>query len=138
MEPPPSSAATANPSGYYVWEPPGKDYAVHLYSEIIDRLHFDVMRGFGALPKRGAEVGGVLLGSTERGEKLIVKVLDFESIHCEHLLGPSYVLSEKDLVELDRVLERSAKAEAGEMRVVGFYRSITRDAVQLTEQPGAA
>ena len=49
-------------------------------------------------------------------------------------MGPSYVLSEKDLQELDRVLERSAKAEAGEPRVVGFYRSTTRDAIQLMEQ----
>lgn len=134
MDIPSSSPAPASPSGYYIWEPTGKDYAVYLYSEIIDRLNYEVMRGFGALPKRGAEVGGVLLGSAERGAKLIVRVQDFESIHCEHLLGPSYVLSEKDLQELDRALERSAKAEAGELRVVGFFRSITRDAIQLTEQ----
>lgn len=134
MDSPPSSPAPAIPSGHYVWEPAGEDYAVHLYSEIIDRLNYEVIRGFGALPKRGAEVGGVLLGSAERGAKLVVKVADYQSIACEHLLGPSYVLSEKDLQELDRVLERSAKAEAGEARVVGFFRSTTRDAIQLTEQ----
>ena len=134
MDSPPSSPAPETPSGHYVWEPAGEDYAVHLYSEIIDRLNYEVIRGFGALPKRGAEVGGVLMGSAERGTKLIVKVEDFQSIPCEHLSGPSYVLSEKDLQELDRVLERSAKAEAGELRVVGFYRSTTRDAIQLMEQ----
>jgi hypothetical protein len=117
-----------------VWEPAGAGYAVHLYSEIIDRLNYEVMRGFGALPKRGAEVGGVLLGSVEQGAKLVVRVQDFQSIPCEHLLGPSYVLSEKDLQELDRVLERSAGAGSGEPRVVGLYRSVTRDAMQLTEQ----
>ena len=130
----PSTPAATGPSGYYVWEPAGKDYAVHLYPEIIDRLNYEVMKGFGALPKRGAEVGGVLLGSVERGAKLVVRVQEFESIHCEHLLGPSYVLSEKDLLELDRVLEQSAKAEVRELRVVGFFRSITRESIQLTEQ----
>jgi hypothetical protein len=134
MDSPPSNPTPATPSGHYVWEPAGENYAVHLYSEIIDRLNYEVIRGFGALPKRGAEVGGVLMGSAERGAKLIVKVEDFQSIPCEHLSGPSYVLSEKDLQELDRVLERSAKAEAGELRVVGFYRSTTRDAIQLMEQ----
>jgi hypothetical protein len=134
MDPPPSSPAPANPSGYYVWEPAGKLYAVHLHSELIDRLNYEVMRGFGALPKRGAEVGGVLLGSVEQGARRIVRVQDFQSIPCEHLLGPSYVLSDKDRLELDRVLERSAKAGAGEARVVGLYRSITRDVIQLTEQ----
>ena len=120
MDSPPSNPTPATPSGHYVWEPAGEDYAVHLYSEIIDRLNYEVIRGFGALPKRGAEVGGVLMGSAERGAKLIVKVEDFQSIPCEHLSGPSYVLSEKDLQELDRV--------------VGFYRSTTRDAIQLMEQ----
>lgn len=134
MESPPFSPAPATPSGHYVWEPAGAGYAVHLYSEIIDRLNYEVMRGFGALPKRGAEVGGVLMGSAERGAKLIVRVQDFQSIPCEHLLGPSYILSEKDLQELDRVLERSAKAGAGELRVVGLFRSVTRETIQLTEQ----
>ena len=130
----PSSPAPASPAGHYVWEPPGKNYIVHLYSEIVDRLNYEVLKGFGALPKRGAEVGGVLLGSIERGAKLLIKVQEFESIHCEHLLGPSYVLSEKDLQELDRVLEHSTKAAAGELRVVGFFRSITRETIQLSEQ----
>lgn len=134
MDPPLSSPAPASPTGYYLWEPAGQNYAIHLYSELIDRMNYEVMRGFGALPKRGAEVGGVLLGSIERGAKLVVRVQDFQSIHCEHLMGPSYVLSGKDLQELDRVLEQSAKASAGEAHVVGFFRSITRETIQLTEQ----
>ncbi len=134
MDPPLSSPGTASPTGFYVWEPAGKDYAVHLHSELIDRMNYEVMRGFGALPKRGAEVGGVLLGSAERGARLIVRVQEFQIIHCEHLMGPSYVLSEKDLQELDQVLENSAKAGPGEARVVGFFRSITRDTIQLSEQ----
>jgi hypothetical protein len=69
MDSPPSNPTPATPSGHYVWEPAGEDYAVHLYSEIIDRLNYEVIRGFGALPKRGAEVGGVLMGSVGAGRE---------------------------------------------------------------------
>src|ERR1035441_6904852 len=92
MDSPPYSPAPETPSGHYVWEPAGEDYAVRLYSEIIDRLNYEVIRGFGALPKRGAEVGGVLMGSAERGTKLIVKVEDFQTIACEHLSAASQTL----------------------------------------------
>jgi len=53
MDSPPSNPTPATPSGHYVWEPAGEDYAVHLYSEIIDRLNYEVIRGFGAAQARG-------------------------------------------------------------------------------------
>jgi hypothetical protein len=53
---------TQPPPGYYVWEVPGKPVAVHLHLDVLDRIASEVMRGFGAVPKRGAEVGGLLIG----------------------------------------------------------------------------
>lgn len=102
-----------------MWQPPGKAYAVHLSLDVVDRLSADVMRGFGAVPKRGAEVGGVLLGSIERGETCVVRVDDFEIVPCEYRRGPSYYLSETELEAL--------AAAAGNERAVGYYRSHTRD-----------
>ena len=55
---------TQDPAGYYVWEVPGQPVIVHLRLDVVDRLAAEVMRGFGAVPKRGAEVGGVLIGTT--------------------------------------------------------------------------
>jgi hypothetical protein len=68
--------------GYYVWQIPGKPVAVHLHLDVVDRILADVMRGFSAVPKRGAEVGGVLLGRIENGDRSIVYVEDFQSVAC--------------------------------------------------------
>ena len=70
--------------GYYVWELPGKPVVVHLHLSVIDRMSAEVMRGFGAVPKRGAEVGGVMLGTIEQGAQTIVKVEDFEPVACDY------------------------------------------------------
>lgn len=110
---------TQEAPGYFVWQPPGKAYAVHLSLDVVDRLNADVMRGFGAVPKRGAEVGGVLLGSIERGDTCVVRVDDFEIVPCEYRRGPSYYLSEAELEAL--------AAAAHNERAVGYYRSHTRD-----------
>src|SRR5437016_3398515 len=46
---------------YYVWEVPEK-LTIQLYFDVIDHMYPDIMRGLGALRRRGAEVGGILLG----------------------------------------------------------------------------
>src|ERR1700677_5163334 len=87
--------------GYYVWELPGKPIVVHLQLDLIDRLSAEVMRGFGAVPKRGAEVGGVLLGTMEQGAQTIVRVDDFEVVPCEYKRGPSYLFTADDGAAFD-------------------------------------
>jgi len=41
----------------YLWEVPEKPISVHLHYDVIDRMSPEVMRGLGALKRRGAEVG---------------------------------------------------------------------------------
>jgi hypothetical protein len=110
---------TQEAPAYFVWQPQGKPYAVHISLDVVDRLNADVMRGFGAVPKRGAEVGGVLLGSIERGETNLVRIDDFEIVPCEYGRGPSFYLSGAEQEFLASV--------AANERAVGFYRSHTRD-----------
>jgi hypothetical protein len=117
---------------HYVWEVAGKSIAVHLDFGVVDRLAIDVMRGFGAVPKRGAEVGGILLGSyAESGGKTIVKVEDFEPVVCDYLRGPSYLLTEKDELRFAAAADR---VKTREWMPVGFYRSHTRDGLGLTNE----
>ena len=52
---------------YYVWEVPGKPISIQVPFEVIDRMTPDILRGFGALKRRGAEVGGILLGTFKEG-----------------------------------------------------------------------
>lgn len=112
--------------GYYLWELPGKPVSVHLNLEIVDRLLAEVMRGYGAVPKRGAEVGGVLMGTVEQGARTIVRVEDFEPVTCGYKRGPSYLLVDNEREAFD-IASRDAQA-------VGYYRSHTREGLSLAAE----
>ena len=55
--------------GYFVWQVPGQPVAVHLSIDVVDRMGADILRGFGLVPKRGAEVGGILIGTVTRASQ---------------------------------------------------------------------
>lgn len=81
---------------HYVWEVSGKPVSIHLDFNVVDRMAMNVMKGFGAVPRRGAEVGGLLLGSIENTDRLVVRIEEFVPVTCDYLRGPSYLLTEKD------------------------------------------
>ena len=110
--------------GYYVWDLPGKPVVVHISLVVIDRLSAEVMRGFGLVPKRGAEVGGLLLGTIEPGARTIVRIDDFESVACDYKRGPSYLFTADDGAAFEEACGRSPSA-------VGFFRSHTREGMSL-------
>ncbi len=119
---------------HYVWEVAGKPISIHLDFNVVDRLAMDVMRGFGAVPKRGAEVGGLLLGSIEKAGSLVVRIEDFVPVTCDYLRGPSYLLTEKDEAKFREAVERAKNASGNEPRLVGIYRSHTREALGLADE----
>lgn len=120
------------PRNGYVWVADSGQLRVSLDFDLVDRLGFDVMRGFGAIPRRGAEVGGVLLGRIDQSATPpLVRVDDFLLVPCEHAHGPSFLLSEGDLAALDQIV---AKAGRGNLKVAGFFRSNTRDQMELTPE----
>jgi hypothetical protein len=81
------------------------------------------IEGFVALPRRGLEVGGVLVGEIAHGE---VRIEGFREVTCEHRYGPSFLLSESDRAGLQELL---AEPRPGTQPVVGMFRSVTsRDA----------
>jgi hypothetical protein len=120
--------------GYYVWELPGKPIVVHLHLSVIDRMSAEVMRGFGAVPKRGAEVGGVLLGTIEQGAQTIVKVEDFEPVTCDYKRGPSYLFTADDGAAFDDACARAQPDPSRETYGVGYFRSHTRDGLSLAPE----
>lgn len=119
---------------HYIWEVAGKPVTIQLDFEVIDKLAMEVMRGFGAVPRRGAEVGGVLLGSIEMGDKLMVRVEDFISVPCDYMRGPSYLLTEKDEARFRSAVESAKQASDKRLYAVGFYRSHTRDGLALSDE----
>jgi len=117
----------------FIWQSPDGETEVHLSLDAVDGILHECMRGMGAVPKRGAEVGGVLLGTVAHvGSRRMVTVDTFESVPIEYKHGPSYVFSEGD-AELFRETMARLKG-AGFPRPVGFFRANTRDEMELTEE----
>lgn len=119
----PVRSAAGNAS-VITWEPPGKAISVQLNAEVIEAIHADMMRGFTALPVRGAEIGGLLLGSVERGSRTAVHIDAHLPVECEYFSGPSWRLSANDEARLAETI--AAASAQGDHSVVGFYRSHTR------------
>lgn len=129
----PESGTSTPP--FYVWKPAGKDVSVQLQFDVVDRVLLEIMRGFGAVPKRGAEVGGVLLGTAERVDGvLLVKVEDFEPVECDHASGPSYVLSDDDHAAFVETVDRWKPGPDRRIYAVGYYRGHTRDGICLAAE----
>lgn len=122
-------------SPFYVWKPAGKPISVQLQFDVVDRILLEVMRGFGAVPKRGAEVGGILLGTTEvQGDRVVVKVEDFEIVECDHASGPSYILSEDDRAGFAEAMDRYKHGTDRRLYAVGYYRGHTREGICLAAE----
>lgn len=81
----------------YTWEPTGLGVRVVMDFDALDRTLAEALQGFGVVPKRGAEVGGILLGSFELDAAKAVRIRDVEPVPCEYRFGPSYLLSDVDL-----------------------------------------
>ncbi|BDC50965.1 hypothetical protein F183_A32810 [Bryobacterales bacterium F-183] len=113
-------------AGFWTWEPPGKAIRIHIDLDTVDRMMHHVLDGFGSVPKRGAEVGGILIGSAARPNgKLEVTINDFLPVPCTHRFGPSYVLSNEDL---DGMMQTVQSAQG---TCIGYYRSNTRERMTL-------
>ena len=128
------TAGKATMDRFYCWEPEGKSIKILIDFDVIDRLSQDVMRGFGAVPRRGAEVGGVLIGTVEAGDKLVVHVQDFEPAPCQHKRGPSFLLTEEDEAGFSATVERSRQRNERGLHAIGYFRSHTRDGLGLSEE----
>lgn len=91
--------------------------------EVADQILPDVLRGFSSIPRRGAEVGGILFGRFE-DEKTVV-IDSFEAVPCDYKLGPGYEFTEEDRARFKAAVTPAA---------VGYYRSHTGEGFGPTEE----
>ena len=119
-------------AAFYDWNSPRNSIMIRLDVDAARRLALVVKGGFEALPTRGLEVGGLLLGRVTSEDRPTTIIEDFEPIESEHRRGPSYTLSEKDRGILERRL--SAHASRRGLGVVGYWRSHTRPGLYLDEE----
>jgi hypothetical protein len=125
---------TQDVPGYYAWQVSGKPVEVHLQLDALDRMASEIMRGFGAVPKRGAETGGLLLGTITPGSPSIVRIEDFEPVACHYRRGPSYLFTEDDSAAFERAFERLKPDPSRSIYAVGYFRGHTREGFSLAAE----
>jgi hypothetical protein len=93
----------------YLWQPEGKDIRVGLDLSVVDRLLREVMSAFGSTPRRGVEIGGVLLGCVEEDGTLAIT--DYVRVECAHDLGSTYSLTEEEQERFAAVVRQRQNSE---------------------------
>ncbi len=118
------------PVGFWAWEPAGKPLRILIDLDLVENMLTAILDGFGSIPRRGAEIGGILLGSRSRNAsgQLEVTIDGWSPVPCSHRFGPSFVLSEADLAALEAIA-----GDAGP-RAVGYFRSHTREGLSLSAE----
>jgi TonB family protein len=127
-------AAKESPfANYYRWEEPHRDISVRLNLDTANSLQTEVLGAADSLRDSDLEIGGILLGRTEREQGKTLTVIEgFHPIPCEHLDGPFYCLSATDLVQLRSALARHKSGASRGHSVVGYYRSHNRQDLFLS------
>ncbi|HEY6577863.1 MAG TPA: energy transducer TonB [Rhizomicrobium sp.] len=113
---------------YSEWNPESAPVSIHMHLDAVDGILRDLNENIVAL-----EVGGLLLGrvkpGTKPGDKPGVWIDRYERIPCAHKLGPRFLLDSPDQVALEQAA--GDILAAGEVAVVGLYRSHLRDGFDL-------
>ncbi len=91
------------------------------------------IEGLLALPNRGVEIGGLLLGSVSERAPYLVNIEQIYPIEAEYRPGPGFVLSGEDHIRLRETLAKTRGSS--EHFVVGYYRSHTAPGSQPALDP---
>lgn len=112
------------------WTQGSRKFAIYVHPDVLTRLGMEVRVAFKRVPRRGLEIGGILVGHTEyRDETTTFWIEGFEPVDSEHRSGPSYILSESDFARLREALTKNGAAS------LGIYRSQTRSQQLVLQEP---
>jgi proteasome lid subunit RPN8/RPN11 len=116
-------------SQFATWTTPQCPFTIDYSVRVVDDIRLAVVDAFYSLPRGGAEIGGILLGS--RDKKRVV-IADYAPLECEHAYGPSFTLSDNDHAKLQELLAIAHRSGGG-MVPVGWYHSHTRSEVFFSD-----
>jgi TonB family protein len=117
----------------FAWSQGPRNFQIYVRPGVMARLGTESWVAFKRIPRRGLEIGGVLLGRTERKQDSTTFWIEgFAAVESEHRSGPSYVLSESDLVHLQEEIYRNSSAS------IGIFRSQTRSEQLVLQEPDTA
>ncbi len=112
-----------------LWSVPECPFQIATSARVLDDIRLTVVDAFFSLPRGGAEIGGILLGSYEAGR---LTINNYAALDCEHAYGPSFALSPPDEDRLKTLIAAHASGAAG-VRPVGWYHSHTRSEIFLSD-----
>jgi hypothetical protein len=104
-----------------VWECP---------RHLLRKLAQIVTYGFVTNPAGGPEVGGVLYGAKAGN---VVRMMDCRPIACDHAEGPAFVLSPKEVADVDQMLQAGALGTSKGVIPVGWYHTTYRELRMMPE-----
>jgi len=117
---------------YAFWTIPGTSVTVTYSLGVFQEIDFEVNEGFRRIAHGGVEVGGVLWGRM-KADSVVIE--NFRPIESEHALGPSFVLSERDITELKEQLAKGARdPELAGMTALGWFIARTRNPLMMLDR----
>lgn len=135
MQQAPPQQHPPEPNEAFLYEALDSGLRVRLAFSVVDRVVSEALRGLSVLPRRGLEVGGLLLGSAaSSGGVVEICVDEVAAISCEHLYGPNFRLSPRDREGFAALLSSWAPSPGRRIHPVGLYRSHTRGDLELTAE----
>ena len=100
---------------YLEWKPEKSPVSVHMSTVVAEGIAAD------AAQSNENEIGGLLLGHVESGERPAVWIDRYQSISCAHSSGAEFVLDSAETAALEAAA--GSILSAGQHAVVGLYRS---------------
>lgn len=117
----------AQDTGFATWSTGSISQSVQCSSAVLSEIRSTARDGFLALPHGGMEIGGVLFGKRNDAS---VTVLAQRPLVIEHAKGPGFVLSAKDELALNALVQQ---VDSGWV-AVGWYVSHTRTDLALSDR----
>lgn len=106
--------------------------AIEYPLEVMDEIRLAATEGFQKLARGGLEVAGVLFGVRRDAG---IRIVTWRPISCEHALGPTLQLSDRDQAQLNHLLATAVEDPDLEgLQPVGWFLSHTRSDISLSLQ----
>jgi proteasome lid subunit RPN8/RPN11 len=112
-----------------IWSVPECPFQIETAPRVLDDIRLSVVDAFFSLPRGGAEIGGILLGSYKSGR---LAITGYAALDCEHAYGPSFTLSPPDEARLKALLSAHSGVDTA-ARPVGWYHSHTRSEIFISD-----
>jgi hypothetical protein len=120
---------------YAFWTDPDSGYKITYSLAVFHEIDFYVSEGFRRIPHGGIELGGLLFGRQAANS---AQIEAFRPIECEHAFGPSFILSERDLLALKQQLAAAqSDPELSGLQPLGWFIAHTRSSLERNERESA-